>query len=95
MFKTIEGLTYDFKGDLFIDIGANIGMWSTQLVDLYNRIIYIEPGIDALTTGKIQLAEICRQKNIPFENITFLKNLIRILAVVASLLKFCTLLQTV
>ena len=74
MFKTIEGLTYDFKGDLFIDIGANIGMWSTQLVDLYNRIIYIEPGIDALTTGKIQLAEICRQKNIPFENITFLKN---------------------
>jgi len=74
MLKTIEEITYDFYGDLFIDIGANVGMWSTEMIGLYDKIIYIEPGTDALTIGKERILKICNEKNIPVDNITFLKN---------------------
>lgn len=74
MIKTLELLTHDFQGDLFIDIGANVGMWSTEMVGLYKKIIYVEPGTDALATGKHRIQNLCNLKNVPFENITFLKN---------------------
>jgi FkbM family methyltransferase len=74
MIKTIESLTYDFHGDLFIDIGANVGMWSTEMVGLYDRIIYVEPGEESLNTGKARLKQLCSERSVPYENITFLKN---------------------
>lgn len=74
MIKTIESLTHDFQGDLFIDIGANVGMWSAEMVGLYKRIIYVEPGTDAIQTGKHKIENLCRLKNIPFEDVIFLKN---------------------
>jgi hypothetical protein len=43
MQKTIEAITYDFYGDLFIDIGGNVGMWTTEMVDLYGKCIFVEP----------------------------------------------------
>lgn len=74
MLKTIELITYDFQGDLFIDIGANVGMWSTEMVGLYDKIIYVEPGTEAINTGKERISTLCKERNVPFENITFLKN---------------------
>lgn len=74
MIKTIEAITYDFYGDVFIDIGANIGMWSTEMVGLYDNIIYVEPGDVAIKQGQDRIKELCEQKNVPYENVTFLKN---------------------
>lgn len=74
MIKTIEAITYDFYGDVFIDIGANVGMWSTEMVGLYDNIIYVEPGENAMSQGKARIKAICEQQNVPYENITFLKN---------------------
>jgi FkbM family methyltransferase len=74
MIKTLELVTHDFQGDLFIDIGANVGMWSTEMVGLYNKIIYVEPGNTSIATGKERIQAICDLKKVPFENITFLKN---------------------
>lgn len=74
MIKTIEAITYDFFGDVFIDIGANVGMWSTEMVGLYDNIIYVEPGQNALSQGQARIKALCEQKNVPYENIQFLKN---------------------
>lgn len=43
MKKTVETITYDFDGDLFIDIGANRGLWTTELYDCYRKILFVEP----------------------------------------------------
>lgn len=74
MIKTIEAITYDFYGDVFIDIRANVGMWSKEMVGLYDNIIYVEPGEVAITQGKNSIKQICEERNVPYENITFLKN---------------------
>ena len=52
MIKTIEATTHDFGGDIFIDVGANQGLWTIELLDLYNKIYYIEPSISALSRGR-------------------------------------------
>lgn len=64
MKKTIESLTYDFGGDVFIDVGGNVGMWTGQLVDLYKKIYFIEPSMIAIKTAESRI------KN---PNVTFLK----------------------
>ena len=75
MIKTIEAITYDFYGDLFIDIGGNVGMWTTEMVDLYGKVIFVEPSNVAMTEAKRKIQAVCEQKNVPFSNVTFLKNI--------------------
>lgn len=75
MIKNIEAITYDFQGDLFIDIGGNLGMWTTQLVDLYDKVIFIEPSDMAITEAKKRIQAVCDQKNVSFTNIDFRKNI--------------------
>ena len=72
MQKTIEAITYDFYGDLFIDIGGNIGMWTTEMVDLYNKCIFIEPSAAAMSDAKRNIESICKTKNVPFDNLLLL-----------------------
>jgi FkbM family methyltransferase len=45
--KQMESINYEFGGDLFIDVGANVGMWVKELGYLYGRIICIEPSQEA------------------------------------------------
>jgi FkbM family methyltransferase len=68
MLKKIETFEYDFQGDLFIDIGGNVGMWSSQLYDDYSKIIFIEPSTEALDAAKIKIND---QQN----KVKFLKNI--------------------
>lgn len=75
MQKTIEAITYDFFGDLFIDIGGNVGMWTTEMVDLYSKCIFVEPSDAAMTDAKRNIEAVCKAKNVPFKNVTFLKNI--------------------
>jgi FkbM family methyltransferase len=75
MQKTIEAITYDFYGDMFIDIGGNVGMWTTEMVDLYNKCIFVEPSEAAMADAKRNIEAVCKAKNVPFENVTFLKNI--------------------
>jgi hypothetical protein len=37
MLKKIEAIEYDFGGDVFIDVGGNVGMWTKELYDLYKQ----------------------------------------------------------
>lgn len=64
--KRIEMLEFDFGGDLFIDVGGNIGLWTKELCDLYNKIIFIEPSFDAIEIAKSQIKS---------KNVTYLNNL--------------------
>lgn len=57
MRKKIELIEHDFEGDLFIDVGGNIGMWSAELYDLYNKIYFIEPSADAILKAKNNLVD--------------------------------------
>lgn len=75
MIKTIEAITHDFQGDLFVDIGGNVGMWSTQMVDLYNQIFFVEPSELAINEAKKRIAMICEQKNIPLDRVQYFKNI--------------------
>jgi FkbM family methyltransferase len=52
MLKKIEAVEYDFGGDVFIDIGGNVGMWSRELYDLYDKILFVEPSSSALDQAK-------------------------------------------
>lgn len=52
MKKKLESFEYDFHGDLFIDIGGNVGMWSSAVYDDYQKIIFIEPSSEALEQAK-------------------------------------------
>ena len=52
MLKKIEAIEYDFGGDVFIDIGGNVGMWTRELYDLYDKILFIEPSSNALDQAK-------------------------------------------
>jgi FkbM family methyltransferase len=59
MIKTIESITHDFGGDVFIDIGGNVGMWTMELVGLYNKIYFIEPSSIAIEQAKININGHC------------------------------------
>lgn len=68
MLKKIESFEYDFHGDLFIDIGGNVGMWSSQLYNDYNKIVFVEPSSEALDAAKIKI-------NDQQDKVRFLKNI--------------------
>ena len=68
MLTTIESFEYDFQGDLFIDIGGNIGLWTAQLYDHYNKIIFVEPSVEAISAAKLKIDD---QSN----KVKFLKNI--------------------
>jgi len=68
MKKKIELIEYDFQGDLFIDIGGNIGLWSKELYYDYKKIFFLEPSQEAIELAKInindQLNKVVYYKNI-------------------------------
>lgn len=68
MRKTIELINYDFQGDLFIDVGGNVGMWTKQLYDEYNNFIFIEPSYSAIEQAKNNIKD---ERN----KVLFLKNI--------------------
>ncbi len=55
MIKKIESFEYDFHGDLFVDIGGNIGMWASAVYDDYKKIIFIEPSSEAIEVAKTKI----------------------------------------
>lgn len=74
MIKTIEAITHDFQGDLFVDIGGNVGMWSTQMVDLYNQVFFVEPSQLAIDEAKKRIAVVCEQKGVSPDRVQYFKN---------------------
>lgn len=73
MLKKIESFEYDFYGDLFIDIGGNVGMWTSQLYDYYKKIIFVEPSNEALNAAIININD--RQNKVIFlKNICSIKD---------------------
>ena len=68
MIKKLESFEYDFRGDLFIDIGGNVGMWSSAVYDDYSKIVFVEPSTEALTAAKEKI-------NDQQGKIKFLKNI--------------------
>jgi FkbM family methyltransferase len=52
MKKTIESIEYDFGGDVFVDIGGNVGMWTTVLHELYDKVLFVEPSEIAISKAK-------------------------------------------
>ncbi len=68
MIKKLESFEYDFHGDLFVDIGGNIGMWASAVYDDYKKIIFIEPSSEAIETAKSKIND---QNN----KVTFLRNI--------------------
>jgi FkbM family methyltransferase len=69
MKKRIEAIEHDFAGDLFIDIGGNVGMWSKELYECYDKIFFVEPSELAINKA---LESIIDSKN----KITFYKNIV-------------------
>lgn len=65
MIKTLETITYDFGGDIFIDVGGNVGQWTMELIGLYKKIYLIEPSIEAITQAKSNIAGHCDFFNQP------------------------------
>jgi FkbM family methyltransferase len=68
MLTKIESFEYDFHGDLFIDIGGNIGLWTSQLYNHYNKIIFIEPSTEAMSAAKLKIDD-------QSSKVKFLKNI--------------------
>lgn len=67
---TIESFTYDFDGDTFIDVGGNVGMWTTKIAPHYKNVLFIEASDIAMNLAK---------KNIEAagfsDKVTYFKNL--------------------
>lgn len=57
MFTKIESFEYDFQGDLFVDIGGNVGMWTKTVYNDYKKIIFIEPSHEALEKAKTAVSD--------------------------------------
>lgn len=68
MIKKLESFEYDFHGDLFVDIGGNVGMWTSVVYDDYKKIIFIEPSSEAIETAKSKIND---QQN----KVKFLRNI--------------------
>lgn len=68
MIKKIESFEYDFYGDLFIDIGGNVGMWSSAVYDDYKKIVFVEPSNEALDQAKEKI-------NDHQNKVTYLRNI--------------------
>jgi FkbM family methyltransferase len=67
MLKTIELITHDFSGDVFIDIGGNVGIWTKELYNLYDRILFVEPS-SAINEAKENIDD-------PIGKVRYFKNL--------------------
>lgn len=52
MLMSIEGIEYDYCGDVFVDVGGNIGMWTTQIGPYFKNIVFIEPSKIAISEAK-------------------------------------------
>ena len=68
MKKKMELVEYNFEGDLFVDIGGNVGMWSKELYNEYSKIIFIEPSQKAIDDAKNNIDDSKKK-------ITFLKKI--------------------
>lgn len=58
MFRKIESFEYDFQGDVFVDIGGNVGMWTNIIYNDYKKIIFIEPSLTAIEKAKTTVNDI-------------------------------------
>ncbi len=65
MIKTIESITHDFGGDILIDVGGNVGMWTMELLGLYHKVYFIEPSDLAISQAKINITGHCDYFNQP------------------------------
>ena len=65
MIKTLETITHDFGGDIFIDVGGNVGQWTMELIGLYKKIYLIEPSSEAITQAKENISGHCDFFNQP------------------------------
>ena len=64
MLKTIESITHDFQpGDVFIDVGGNVGAWTIEMLGLYDRTIFIDPSVAATEQAKINIKTHCEYFN--------------------------------
>ena len=68
MQKKIESYIFEAGGDVFIDVGANVGMWAKELYGDYNKIYFIEPSSKAMDLAVEQIFD-------PENKIVFLQNL--------------------
>ena len=78
MLKTLETITHDFQpGDLFIDIGGNIGWWTIELFGLYDQIFFVEPSKAAIATAKQNIDTHCDYFKVPElkSKVTYFQNL--------------------
>ena len=57
MLMTIESFTYDFAGDTFIDVGGNVGMWTTKIAPHYTNVLFIEASDIAMNLAKKNIEE--------------------------------------
>ena len=57
MIKQIESFKFNAGGDIFIDVGGNVGMWTKELYPFYNKIYFIEPSSAALTEAKQAISD--------------------------------------
>jgi FkbM family methyltransferase len=65
MLKTIESITHDFDGDVLIDVGGNVGMWTIELLGVYQKIFFIEPSQLAIETARKNVEVHCQYYNRP------------------------------
>ena len=64
MLKTIESITYDFQpGDVFIDVGGNVGAWTIEMLGLYNKIIFVDPSEAATKDAQQNILTHCTYFN--------------------------------
>lgn len=76
MIKTLESLTHDFGGNVFIDIGGNVGMWTAELVDLYDSVMFVEPSSIAMSKAKDRIQQKCSELGISSSRVQFFKNVV-------------------
>jgi FkbM family methyltransferase len=71
MLMTIEGIEYNFEGDTFVDVGGNIGFWTTKVFPYFNKILFIEPSELAMSQAKQNIENVGAT-----EKVTYFKNLV-------------------
>jgi len=71
MLMSIEEIEYDYKGDVFLDVGGNIGFWTTKVFPFFNKILFIEPSDLALNQAKQNIEKVGAT-----EKVTYFKNLV-------------------
>jgi len=64
----IESYQVPTHGDVFIDVGANIGMWTKALYPHWNKIYFIEPSEAATQQAQAEIAD-------PDNKIVYMRNL--------------------